>query len=352
MKMKLNQILAGVLVLQVALGVLVFWPRGAGAEQQAVFPDLEASAVESIMIEDDAGEVVILARSGDGWVLPGADSYPALETKVNDLLGSVLGIRIGDTVTSSEASQAALQVAEDDFVRRITLVDDVGEEYVLYLGSSPRYAATHFRVEGENDTHLAVDVNVNELNARASDYVDAVYLRAPQEDLQALQIENAQGTMAFSKDEEGTWKFDELGPGDVQDDTGLNSLVSRAAAVNLTEPLGLTEDPAWGLDEPAAVVTYETADGTITLTVGRQDPDDLSYVVKSSDSEYYVRVREYSVQTFVDAGPETFILQPTPTPTADPALLPSPTEEGEDTEADTVETPEVEVSPEATPGGD
>jgi hypothetical protein len=83
----------------------------------------------------------------------------------------------------------------------------------------------------------------------------------------------------------------------------------------MTAPLGKEEQAAYGMATPNAVATVETATKTYTLQVGAQDPDDNSYVVISSESPYYVRVSEYSVQALVQNTRADFIeAPPTPTP--------------------------------------
>jgi len=330
MKLKLNQILLGLLVLQILLSALVFWPRTAATEQQTVFADLDPAAVTAILLEDDTGALVQLEKDGSQWILPELDDYPALETEVNTLLTDLLSISIGETVTSSETSQSALQVADNNFLRKVTLSTDASEKYVIYMGSSPSYNAAHFRIGGEGDTHLASDLNVNDYNARVSDWIDAVYLRVNQEDLVSLELQNAQGSLGFSKDEAGSWQLDGLSSGEVQNDTELNSLLGSSTAITMTSPISLTEDPDWGFDEPLAELTYTTTNSTVTLYVGAQDPDDLSFVIKSSESDYYARVREYSVDSLVTYTRESFILEPTATPTLDPAMLPQATETPEE----------------------
>jgi len=91
----------------------------------------------------------------------------------------------------------------------------------------------------------------------------------------------------------------------------------------MTKPLGKTEDAAWGLAQPSAMVTMQVKSGdqakTITLTVGAKDAADNSYVVKSSESEYYVRVAEFSVKELVSRDRAGFLpATPTPAPAATP----------------------------------
>ncbi len=84
--------------------------------------------------------------------------------------------------------------------------------------------------------------------------------------------------------------------------------------------------PAWGLKQPTAVVTMQVKSGDqakpVTLTIGAQDPADKSYPVKSSESEYYVRVPETAVQQLVAQDRAAFLLAP-PTPAA-PAVAATP----------------------------
>jgi hypothetical protein len=88
--------------------------------------------------------------------------------------------------------------------------------------------------------------------------------------------------------------------------------------VTLQRPLGTEEETAYGLDDPQAVVTLETADGTHTLRVGAQDAEDSSYVLAWSGSPFYVRVSEFSVRDFVEKTRDDLLQQPTPVPEATP----------------------------------
>jgi hypothetical protein len=88
--------------------------------------------------------------------------------------------------------------------------------------------------------------------------------------------------------------------------------------LNLTAPLGREELASYGLDQPKAVATIETADQVVTLRVGAQDPDDKSYTVISSESPYYVQVSQFSVQNLVENTRDDFLeAPPTPAPEED-----------------------------------
>jgi hypothetical protein len=309
-----HQILAGILAAQIVLVMVVFWPRvGAAGGGNPAFPDLEAGDIVALTVSDADGNSIALRQVAGNWVLPDVDDYPADATKVTPVLENIAGLTTSRLVTRTAASHKRLQVAADDFVRRIDFETGDGAEYTLYLGSSPQYGATHFRVEGQAETYLTGDFNTWETTAEASAWVDTSYVSVDEADIKKLTLENAGGTYIFSKDENDTWTMAGLAADETLNETQVGNLAQKAASVSMVEPLGKEELPEYGMDQPNAVVTIETADKSITLLVGAQDP---SYVVASSESPYYVRVSQYSAQDLVEKTRDGFLQQP-PTPTAE-----------------------------------
>ena len=319
-----NQILASILVIQVVLSVVVFWPRSAATGQSGpVFPDLEADNIVALTIADADGESIALRKvTGNGstelaevWVLPDADDYPAQADKITPLLEDIVGLTTGRLVTRTGASHKQLQVAPNDFQRRIEFETNDGKKRAFYLGSSPSYGATHFRVADQNETYLTNDMTVWETNATASSWIDTSYLSVPPDEVTELTLQNANGTFTFMKkdeDDQGTWTMAGLTEDETLDEVKVNGIVRQATSVTMVRPLGKGERAAYGMDAPNAVVTLETAGRTITLRVGTQDPSDSTYVVFSSASPYYVRVSEYSAKDLVETTGDDF-LQPPPT---------------------------------------
>jgi hypothetical protein len=69
------------------------------------------------------------------------------------------------------------------------------------------------------------------------------------------------------------------------------------------------------MEAPNAVLVVHArgAEGTetiYTLLVGAQSEQDNSYVLKSSESPYYVRVAEYTAQDWVENTREDFLDRP------------------------------------------
>jgi hypothetical protein len=87
--MKRNiQILSIILILQIGLTAVVFWPRSADSSEigEALLADLASETIQQIKIEDGDGDSITLARSDDGWVLPDVDDFPVVTAKVDTLI--------------------------------------------------------------------------------------------------------------------------------------------------------------------------------------------------------------------------------------------------------------------------
>ena len=310
-----HQILAAVLVVQVILGVVVFWPRSAAtAEQEPLFPDLNVDDVVSLTVVNAAGETVFLRQVDGEWVLPEAGDYPVLGEQVASLLEKIAGLTTGRLVTRTEASHRRLQVASDEFQRRIDVELADGTEHTLYLGSSPRFGVTHVRVAGQNETYLSDEVSAMDAGATASAWIDTAYVSVPPEEVTAVTLENGQGTFDFSRDEEGNWTLEGLDADEVLGQAAVSAVVRQATTVRMVAPLGTEERSEYGLDDPNAVATIETTGGSITVAVGAPGEDENTYVVHSSESSYYVLASQAAVGGLVDTAREDLLTEP-PTPT-------------------------------------
>jgi hypothetical protein len=317
-----QQILTGVLVVQIILGVIFFWPKsGATGSSELVFPKVTVDDIVSLDITDDQNNNIVLQKSGDGWVLPEADDFPVKTDTITPILESLVKMDKATLVARTEASYKQLQVSKTDFQRRIIIKTDGQGDYVLYLGSAPRYTATNFRIEGQSETYQTTQLSSWELNTRTNMWVDTAYVTTPQDTLSQVVLENAQGTVVLVKEGE-SWTLADLQEGEEVSEGKVNTLVRNASTVTLMEPLGTSAEPAYGMDAPLAKVTLTTPEGMQTLQVGAKNPADNTYVVKSSASPYYVRVAEYNITTMVEDGRDAFLVQPTLTPEPDMEAVP------------------------------
>lgn len=314
---RLNQILIIALVLQIALAAFVFWPRTAASQSGLLLPDFKASEVTAVTITSGDGESVDLAKKEEEWVLPEADDYPA---KGDELIAILEKIEAADTsrlVTETEDSHKRLEVDPDGFNLRLDMTSASGAAYQLYVGTPSGGNATHVRVGDQPEVYLASDVNPWEIFAEASNWVDVLYFNVPSDDVTAVTLENENGTLHFTREGE-EWTMAELGADETFSANNFTTLLSQVSSIRMLEPIGLEAQAAFGLDDPLATITVETADETYTLELGAQAPEDSSYYFKASNSPYYVKVAEFTGTNFLEKTRETYIQPPaTPTPEAE-----------------------------------
>ncbi len=303
-----QQILAAILVLQLIITGVVFWPRPVATEgSEPLFPDVAAEEIVALRITDDAGAEIELEKSGEAWVLPEADEYPTMASAITAVLENILALDTGSLVAETAASHKPLQVAEDDFMRRIIFETAAGEIQTIYLGSAPRFSATHFRLAGEDETYLTMDLTSWDLDPRVANWIDTSYVSAPQTEVEEITVENANGAFTLVRDEAGAWTLADLAEDEQISESDVSNVVNKAASMVMVRPLGKTEPAASGLDDPAASVTLKTADEEIGINIAPQAEGETNVVVKASSSDYYVHVAYANVKPLVEFAREDLL---------------------------------------------
>lgn len=307
---RMQWILTAVLVFQIVLSAVVFWPRSTAGSSAPLFPNLQAGDITALTLQNSSATLT-LRKVNDGWVVPDADDYPALADKITPVLEKLAQLNTGRLVARTAASHKQLQVAADNYALKLSF-ETITETQTIYFGTSSGANATHIRVDGHDEVYLASDLNIWELSPTASAWINTTYLTVSVSALTQVTVENAQGKVTLVQDQT-FWRLPGANLDQVPDQTKISSLLNQLAALPLTTPLGKEAKPEYGLDQPAAVITLTTQDKTITLKVGAKDAQ--GYAVSSSESPYYVRVAEYLLQSWVNATLDSFTQTPTPTPT-------------------------------------
>ncbi|MFN2108155.1 MAG: DUF4340 domain-containing protein, partial [Anaerolineae bacterium] len=235
-----QQILAGILILQIILGVVTFWPRsGSAGATQPIFPDLNVEDIATLTITDDQGAHIVLKRSGDNWGLAEAGDYPAKADTITPILEKFTQLDTATLVARTAASQKALQVADDNFVRRIDIGMKDGTTHTIYLGSSPRYTATNFRVAGQDETYLTAALSSWELSTGATSWVDTSYRTIDAATVTEVTLQNANGTFKLVKTDDDQWTLADLAGDEIIAPGKTGDIVSKVTKVSLQRPLGL-----------------------------------------------------------------------------------------------------------------
>ncbi len=149
-----------------------------------------------------------------------------------------------------------------------------------------------------------------DVDPRASNWIDTVYYTIPQTTTVGLTLENANGTFVFERDGE-TWAMQGLNEGEEFAPNNLTTVLNQVTTLRMTKPAGQEEQPAYGLDEPQATITIKTDDDqTHTLLIGAQDETSQDYLVKSSDSDYYVWIAQFTANDLIGKTKDDFLLPP------------------------------------------
>jgi len=340
---RVNQVLAALLIVQAVVLAIVLWPRStrmstsvAGTAGELLLPGLQADQVMQVRMypsatigDDQQASIELLQREGK-WVIPAAGDYPCKEGAVPDFLAKLVALKRDRLVTQTADSHKRLKVADQDFVRVIELRLADNTVRRLYLGTSASSTAVHIRIAEQDQVYLAPGLSTGDIGAQAASWVDTLYSSIPQDQMVSVTLQNANGRLALNKGEDGTWTLADLATGETLNQSAVTSWISRVASVRMVAPLGTEAQASYGLDSLNAVVQIEAdeyirtkgqdgATKTYTLQVGAQDEQDKTYVFKSSESPYYIRVGEYTVADWVGKKRADFLqLPPTPTPATTP----------------------------------
>jgi hypothetical protein len=314
-----NVMLLVVLLLQLALSAYLFWPSsGLSTSGEVLLPGVTAASVTALTITDDSDRSVKFVKEGDVWTLADSDGYPANSEKITQTLDKLVAIATDRLVTQTSSSHGRLQVADNDYLRKVDITTSSGVQ-TLYLGSSAGASSTHVRAATEEATYLTNQVATWELDTLQTTWIDVSYYEVPKEQITEVTLENANGTLTFVPNGE-EWTLSDATPDEPVASANINTLIDRIVSLNLHTVLGKSDSPDYGLDAPLATLTVtssETTTGTTTaetktttLLVGAKDDETNTYYLKSSDSEFYVRLAAFTGDEFVNKQRSDFMVQP------------------------------------------
>ena len=143
---RLHQILIGVLVAQLILvGLVFFLPKPGQAAATPLLGTLKAEDITSLVIRDDKGTTLKLAKSASGWVLPDAGDFPADGAKITPVTVKLAALKTGRSVAQNEANFKRLQVADDTFQRKVEIGHGRGARPTPCISAPARAAAPPIR---------------------------------------------------------------------------------------------------------------------------------------------------------------------------------------------------------------
>lgn len=290
-----NLALLALLVVQIGLIALFYRPGKKTVEPVGdLLADLAPEMIERIVLTDDQGKLIVLAKEKSGWAA-GEDSYPVTATKIESLLKKLSRLKSARLVTRTRGSHARLKVSDEVFVRKVELGVKHGDSKIFFLGTSPNYKTIHVRAAGDNEVYLAKDLSSWELQPDVDSWWENKYINLPSTDIDAVSLTNANGSFSIKRVTDDGWELEENAERKLSREA-VQELLDKAGHISLTKYLGKEEKKEYGLENPAAVLTLKNKDKTCILKIGPKDKENNIHVVKSDQSPFYVQVTPYVVE--------------------------------------------------------
>ena len=166
------QLLCALLAVQLLVAGFLAMRSDRGGEFTAGEPPftIVADNIEKISITDGDEEVVLSKQSGD-WAIDGEVSLPLQASRIEGLLETLSTMKTGLPVASTVNAREQLEVADDQFQRRISISGGESDSTTLLVGTSPGLRKSHVRRDGSDDIFSAT-LAVSDLPASVNQWLN------------------------------------------------------------------------------------------------------------------------------------------------------------------------------------
>ena len=296
-------LLSGVLVLQLALALGLYWQQQGAANGSPGEPLLAVTSaqLDRIQLQDGAHNAE-LVREQAGWNLSGSN-LPADGSKVDTALERLADIQLGWPLARTDASHERFEVADDSFQRRLLLFAGDRPAGEIYLGTSPGFRKVHLRRAGE-DAVYAAELNTYDLPADPDQWLDKTLLSVPA----AARIEGPDYTLVKA---DAGWQLlpSPAGPEKVES----SAVDALADAVTGLRVQGVAEPGMPGSPDPET----EAATGPVSIEITGTDTahrlefvhSGESYYVRRDDREQWFRLSQYDYNRIAGQARSQLLVQ-------------------------------------------
>lgn len=307
--------------MQLAITTYLFWPSGnIAAGEGPLLGNIAADQITAVTITDNSGRSVSFAQADGQWALANTDGYPARSEKITEILGKLLAINTDRPVTQTSGSHDRLQVTENNFQRKVDITTASGTQ-TLYFGSTAGASATHVRSASQDATYLTNQLATWELDTITTSWIDVAYFQVPKGEITEVILENEHGTLSFVPNGD-EWTLSDATTDEPIASANISTFIDRVANLNLSSVVGKNELPEYDFANPLATLTVTSlatttdttdtaaAEATVTtIVVGAKDEANNAYYVKSSASDYYIRLAAFTGDEFVNSQRSNFMLE-------------------------------------------
>ncbi len=303
----LSILLAAQLLL--AVGMSFTGPDLAAVRPDTPLIELGGSSVDRVTIEGAGNERIVLARGGEGWVLPEIGDFPADKGKVDGLLDRLRGLKRGLAVATTEGAQKRFKVSDDAFERRLSLAQGDHALATLYLGTSPGMRRVHARTR-EDDAVYTAEFAVYDAPVKPEDWEDKALLQIPRQEIAKISLAefelrrtpgDATGDAA-QQSAQPVWSAEALAEGETVNQANADALAQNLAELRIGSVLGREAKPEYGLEAATLVLSVQRKGGeVIEYRLGKRDQQN-DYVLKVSSRPEYFRLPLYTADTLIKSA--------------------------------------------------
>lgn len=223
--------LAGVLAVVVVLwGAVALASRNSdGAERGRILPEIDTSAVDSIVLSDPADTVFLVRaeKRPSEWQVNGKPADPKI---VADLLAALKESgSTSELVARNPASHARFRITEDS-ARRVRVVQ-TGSAVTLLAGKqSPEWDGIYLRRAGEPAVYVIRGGLAPALTRRPEEWRDHTIATISPDSVAAIEVRRGRSSYTLRRQSKG-WVF---GSGRGADSTAVANLLSRYREIKAT----------------------------------------------------------------------------------------------------------------------
>lgn len=282
-------LLGGLLIVQLIIVALVLWNQSRDEGAAGKLLDLDAGAVDRIVITDASSKIELLRKDGS-WSVGGA---PADSAKVDKFVNDFAGFESAWPVATTAASAGRFEVTEEKFQRRLAFHEGEKVAGDILLGTSPGFQRVHARRVG-SDSIYAVNFSNFQASTKAEDWIDKALLAADG----ALKSVIAPAGFKLEKGKEG-WLLDGAAA-DQEAATAFAGRFENLRIIGVAEAAGVTDKGTFTLVDGKSEYTLQLSQGS----------DDTEYVVRSSRREGFYRMAAYVAEQMLEGRDELEPKQP------------------------------------------
>jgi hypothetical protein len=331
---KVNKILIGALVVQVALALFLFMrsDESAPLAEQPLLAGFDAGAVTSLKVYADGKPTPLeIVKRGNDWVLASQFDYPVDPAKVEAALSPIAKLAAAEPVATSATRHKQLRVGDADFDRKLVITAG-GTDTTIYVGGPAGLRRNAVRIGSDERVFGAAGISSNAFGAEARDWVKGSYYQQTSRDIEKLVIQKGTSTIELGRVPTGTGSGSAsplapedftiaidgapitLAAGETIDKFAVTTIFSDVATITATPA-----DPKRDVSKPTATITVHRPGGTDVLDV---IADDVTAWIKQRGIERATTIDKERIKSALEAERGKLVTKEPPTGTGSAAPPP------------------------------